>query len=127
MQSKGGVEKVNMLRREKPPVERTGHGSGEVRRVAVRWKELEESVEVVGGEVAEEGRKLRRLATQRLVTISHALDYELHHIYGVAAARAPEVRHRKTSLRGSQLRAVESFAQKMEHQSSVLPLRACMT
>lgn len=127
MQRKGRVEKVNMLCREKPPVEGTGHGGGEVRWVIMRWrKELKEGVEVVGREVAEEGRELRWLVPRRLVALSHALDDEFHHVYGVAAARAAQVRHREAVLRRAQRHAVESFTQKVEHRSSMLPLCVCM-
>lgn len=120
MQGKGGVEKINIFCRKKPPVERARHAGGEVRTAVAfgirRWKELKEGVEVVRGEVAEEGGELRRrLVPRRLVTLAHVLDHNFHHVYGVDAAGAAQIRHHESAGRRAQPHAVESFTQKVEH------------
>lgn len=107
MQGKGRVEEVDRPGRKKPPVKRTGNSGGEVRAVGVgsqtvlhgagvvgeRREEVEKGVEVVAGEVGEEGGELRGTEAGSLVALGHVLDDGVHHGYGVGAAGASEVHH----------------------------------
>lgn len=105
MQREGRVENVDGVGREEAAVEGSGDSGGEVwaagvggeallhADAAVGREELEERVEVIGGQIGEEGRELRRLLAGLHVALGHVLYDEVHHVYGVAPARAPEIRH----------------------------------
>lgn len=136
MERKGGIEDVDGLGREEAAVEGAGDSSSKVRAVgvggeallhadaAVGGEELEEDVEVVGGEIGEEGRELGRVEAGRLVALHHVLYDEVHHVYGVAPARAPEVRHHEGHLllRLAQPHPVEGLPQQVHHRPGMLRL-----
>lgn len=134
MQRKRRIKHINGLGRKKAAVESAGNSGGEVRAVgiggeallhadaAVGREELEEGVEVIGGQIGEECWELRRVAARRLMALDHVADDEVHHVYGVAPTRAAEVRHHERRLRRAQTHAVEGFSEEMEHRSSMLRL-----
>lgn len=142
MQTKCGVENVDGPGREQTLVKGTRNASGEVGAVSdgsrqavlhgattvvggQGWQELEESVEVIGLEIREEDRELRRLVAGGLVALGDVLDNSIRHVEGVAAAGTPQVGdHERHAVVAAThyLYPIQGFFQKMKHRSSMLSL-----